>query len=147
MVIKPYGFDALAVCIRSPSQQGCGICYSAGMDEPIDTEHFRRLLEQRREALMGLEQTGREAAGTVELDQSKVGRLSRMDAMQAQAMSQEGERRRQLELRRIESALARIDSGDYGYCLECDEPIATKRLEFNPATPLCIDCAGKAEGA
>lgn len=117
------------------------------MGGAFDTEHFRRLLEQRREELLRLEQTGREAAGTVELDQSKVGRLSRMDALQVQAMSQESERRRQLELGRIEAALRRLDSGDYGYCLECDEPIATRRLSFNPATPHCIDCASKAEDA
>lgn len=117
------------------------------MDGTIDIEHFRHLLEQRREELLGLAQTGREAAGTVELDQSKVGRLSRMDALQAQAMSQESERRRQLELKRIEAALARLDNGDFGYCLDCDELIAIRRLEFNPATPLCIDCAGKIERA
>ena len=117
------------------------------MDGSFDSEHFRRLLEQRREALLGLEQTGRESAATVELDQSKVGRLSRMDALQVQAMSQEGERRRQLELRQIQAALLRLESGDYGYCLECGELIAARRLELNPATPLCIDCAGKAEGS
>jgi DnaK suppressor protein len=64
-----------------------------------------------------------------------------MDALQAQAMSQETERRRQVELRQIASALRRIDSGDYGYCTECDEPIAEARLRYNPATPLCIHCA------
>ncbi|MCW8829496.1 MAG: TraR/DksA C4-type zinc finger protein [Gammaproteobacteria bacterium] len=115
------------------------------MEQKMDEAHFRRLLLLRRDELLGLEQTGRDAAGTVELDQSKVGRLSRMDALQAQAMSQEGERRRQLELRRIDAALARLDSGDYGYCLECDEPIARRRLELNPAATLCIDCASKAE--
>ncbi|MGM0595123.1 MAG: TraR/DksA family transcriptional regulator [Pseudomonadota bacterium] len=111
------------------------------MSTEFDTEHYRHLLAQRRDELLALEQTGREAAGTVELDQSKVGRLSRMDALQAQAMSQESERRRQLELKRIEAALGRIESGDYGYCLECDEPIAPARLELNPAVPLCIVCA------
>jgi DnaK suppressor protein len=90
-------------------------------------------------------QTGREAAGVVELDQSKVGRLSRMDALQAQAISQERERRREQELQRIVAALQRIDSGDYGYCLECDEPIAQPRLELDPAVTLCIQCAGRKE--
>lgn len=89
--------------------------------------------------------TGREAADTVELDQSKVGRLSRMDALQAQAISQERERRREQELRRIDAALQRIDNDDYGYCLECDEPIAKQRLEFDPAVTLCIQCASRRE--
>jgi len=116
-----------------------------GVSSEIESEHYRCLLEQRREALLALAQTGREASGTVELDQSKVGRLSRMDALQAQAMSQEGERRRQLELKRIEVALARIKSGDYGYCQACDEPIAAARLELNPAVALCIRCAEQQE--
>ncbi len=90
---------------------------------------------------MQISQTGDVAAATVELDQTRVGRLSRMDAMQAQAMSQEARRRRQLELARIEQALQRIDSGAFGFCLQCEEPIAAGRLELDPSIPLCIHCA------
>jgi DnaK suppressor protein len=111
----------------------------------MDTEHFRQLLLQRRDELLSLALTGREAADTVELDQGKVGRLSRMDAMQAQAMSQELERRREQALLRIAAALQRVDSGDYGDCLECDEPIAVQRLELDPAATLCIHCASRKE--
>ncbi|MEN8169112.1 MAG: TraR/DksA family transcriptional regulator [Pseudomonadota bacterium] len=111
------------------------------MSKKIDLAHFRQLLQQRRDDLQALAETSQQASATVELDQSKVGRLSRMDALQAQAMSQETERRHQLELVQIGAALRRIESGDYGYCLECDEPIAEERLAFNPATPLCIHCA------
>ena len=111
----------------------------------INLQHFRQLLTQRRDALLALTETSQQASATVELDQSKVGRLSRMDALQAQAMSQETERRHQLELVQIGAALRRIESGDYGYCLECDEPIAEARLAFSPATPLCISCAEKKE--
>ena len=77
----------------------------------------------------------------VELDQQAVGRLSRMDALQVQAMALETSRRRAVELRRIAAALARIDEGDYGACLECGEEIAVRRLELTPAAPLCIACA------
>ncbi|MHA1554164.1 MAG: TraR/DksA family transcriptional regulator [Alphaproteobacteria bacterium] len=77
----------------------------------------------------------------VELDQQAVGRLSRMDALQVQAMALETSRRRGLELQRIAAALARIDEGEYGYCLECGDEIAARRLEFTPAAPLCIGCA------
>jgi len=41
----------------------------------------------------------------------------------------------------VAAALKRIESGDYGYCLNCDEEIAVKRLEIDPAAPLCLDCA------
>ncbi len=77
----------------------------------------------------------------VELDQTSVGRLSRMDALQSQAMALETERRRETEIQRIDAALKRIEDDDYGYCLTCGEEIAVKRLDFDPATPVCIDCA------
>lgn len=77
----------------------------------------------------------------VELDQSRVGRLSRMDALQGQALAQETVRRRKNELSRIETALQRVTSGEYGYCVNCDEEIPDKRLAVDPSTPLCIDCA------
>jgi len=108
-------------------------------------ERFRRQLLQQRQALLVLQETADEAAATVELDQTSVGRLSRMDALQGQAMSRERDRRRQIELQKIAAALRRIESGDYGYCLRCEEDIALKRLELDPATPLCIDCASKSD--
>ena len=115
------------------------------MADEIDPETFKTRLITLRGELEAVAQTGSEAAQTVELDQQRVGRVSRMDALQQQAMGQESERRRKLELRRIAAALDRIDEGDYGYCLSCDELIATARLEFDPAATLCIDCAKKAE--
>jgi len=77
----------------------------------------------------------------VELDQQAVGRLSRMDALQVQAMAMETSRRRATELRRITAALVRIDEGEFGYCLKCGDEIAARRIELDPATPLCIGCA------
>ena len=81
----------------------------------------------------------------VELDQSKVGRLSRMDAMQAQAMAQATVKRRALQLRRIQAALARIDADEYGRCQSCDEEIPAKRLEVDPTALYCIQCASEQE--
>ncbi len=100
-----------------------------------------------RDELLNLAATGDEQAAVVELDQSKVGRLSRMDAMQAQAMAQEAVKRREARLRDIAAALARIESGDFGFCLSCDEPIDPRRLEVDPAATHCIDCANKSENA
>lgn len=77
------------------------------------------------------------------LDQSSVGRLSRMDSMQMQQMALAAERRRETDIQRIESAIRRIDKGDYGYCVVCDEPIAQKRLDADPAVPTCLSCAVK----
>ena len=107
----------------------------------MNTEYFRGKLLRLRDELQEIEQTGKEAAQTVELDQSRVGRLSRMDALQAQAMSIESGRRRNIKLKRIDAALKRIDKDEFGLCIKCEEEINPRRLEVDPAAPLCIDCA------
>lgn len=108
-------------------------------------KHFEKLLYERRMTLLQTADAGDAAAVAVELDQSRVGRLSRMDAMQAQAMSQESVRRRDLELKRISAALQRLKDGEYGDCLYCGEVIAQGRLQADPAAILCIRCATKVE--
>ena len=110
------------------------------MDKQSDEAARARLLERRVE-LERVADSARAATDTVELNQTRVGRLSRMDALQGQAMAQEAERRRQLERQRIDAALGRLDVGDYGYCVRCDEPIAAARLLIDPAATLCINCA------
>jgi len=104
----------------------------------------QRLLDLRAE-LQAEAAAAEGSADIVELDQSKVGRLSRMDAMQAQAMAQASGQRREATLRRIAAALKRVDDGEYGACQECGEPINQKRLEFDPTVLLCVACASRAE--
>jgi len=111
----------------------------------FDGEKIRARLLELREQLESVAATGADSAAVVELDQSKVGRLSRMDAMQAQAMAQASAQRRDQTMRAITAALQRLEGGDYGVCAACDEPINLKRLEFDPTVRLCIDCASKAE--
>lgn len=113
----------------------------------FDPDKIRARLLAAREEILSVSRTGAEAAGTVELDQTRVGRLSRMDAMQAQAVSAEAMRRREIELLRIASALERIEKGEYGYCVRCDEEIAQGRLEIDPAAPTCVRCASRSETA
>ena len=110
-----------------------------------EVETFRQQLLRLQEDLSALKATSEDAARVVELDQTSVGRLSRMDALQGQAMSKEQVRRRELQLQKISAALRRIESGDYGDCLACDEPIAIKRLMLDPAATLCIRCASERE--
>lgn len=113
------------------------------MDEPVqfDVSVFRDRMIARRSELLDLAKSSADSRKPVELDQTRVGRLSRMDALQNQAMSLEAERRRQLELQRIEASLKRIEEGDYGYCVTCGEQIPLRRLELDPTLPNCVDCA------
>jgi DnaK suppressor protein len=110
-------------------------------DATPDPEFFRQRLLELRAELSALTAIGDEAAQTVELDQTKVGRLSRMDALQAQAMSKATNQRRAETLRGIEAALKRIDRGGYGECHLCGEYNTPTRLEFDPTAKLCIECA------
>jgi DnaK suppressor protein len=104
---------------------------------------FKTLLEQRRAELEELRDVSADGREPVTLDQQSVGRVSRVDAMQQQAMAQAQERQRGHELVRIEQALARIEEGEFGWCRECGEEIPAKRLTIDPAAPLCVQCAGR----
>ncbi len=102
---------------------------------------LRERLEARATELAEAERSSAAERAPVELDQQSVGRLSRMDAMQVQAMASAQSRRRAIELRRIAAALKRFDEGEYGYCAECGEEIAERRIDLDPAAPLCVECA------
>lgn len=104
-------------------------------------EALRERLLAQREALESVAESSRDAGGVVELDQTRQGRLSRMDALQQQAVAQASEGRRLVQLRRIQGALARMERDEYGDCARCGESIAVKRLAADPTATLCIRCA------
>jgi DnaK suppressor protein len=106
--------------------------------DQLDT--FRQSLNSLQDEIEQVSNANKEAAGTVALDQSTVGRLSRMDALQAQQMAQETARRRKIQSQRIEGALRRMDAGEYGHCLKCGDEIDAARLGFDPAVTRCIGC-------
>ncbi|MGC9271937.1 TraR/DksA family transcriptional regulator [Acidiphilium sp.] len=102
---------------------------------------IRQRLADMRAALNTASADAADSRAPVELDQTSVGRLSRIDAMQAQSMALATERRRAIELARIDQALARVAAGTYGICVKCDEPIEPRRLTLDPAIAVCLACA------
>ena len=115
------------------------------MESDLLNADMRARLLKLREDLESVATIADQSSQVVELDQTRMGRLSRMDAMQAQAMSQESGRRREMMLLKIAAAIERIDNGNFGHCQNCEEPINRKRLEFDATALLCIQCAQKAE--
>ena len=107
----------------------------------VDLKKARKRLDIKRQELEELSAISSEARQTVELDQQSVGRLSRMDAMQQQAMAEAQERTRKLDLQRIELAERRLKDDEYGYCSECGEEIADGRLAIDPMAERCINYA------
>lgn len=104
----------------------------------------KQLVKQLQDTMRELEQgddLGRDSQSTVTLDQQSVGRLSRMDAMQQQAMARATQQRRQNHKTRIIAALERIAQGEFGFCQTCGDEISVKRLELDPTVANCISCA------
>ena len=109
---------------------------------PEVLNEFRAQLEERLEELQALSDAASDKRKPVELDQQSVGRLSRQDALQQQAMANAQEARRAVEKRKITAALARIEAGEFGWCEECGAAINVKRLKIDPTTRLCVACLG-----
>ncbi len=106
-----------------------------------DLARFRTRIQTRLAALETENRLGQDAQSVVQLDQQTVGRLSRMDALQNQAMARAQQLRRDTLRRRLNAALARIETDEFGCCGDCGEDIALKRLELDPAATKCITCA------
>ncbi|MCW8857197.1 MAG: TraR/DksA family transcriptional regulator [Kangiella sp.] len=104
------------------------------------TAHYQEellLIEKELVEALGLAE---EVGEKVELDQARFGRVSRGTALMDQAMSEASVERDKKRLIAVRKALKRIEEEQYGFCLECDEPISEKRLEVAPETELCLDC-------
>lgn len=114
------------------------------MAEPLtadQVETLRLTLVARLAELQDMDALSEEDRKPVELDQQSVGRLSRVDAMQRQAMAFASQARRQHEARMIAAALGRIAEGEFGYCGGCGDPIPLPRLSLDATLSTCIDCA------
>ena len=107
----------------------------------MNEDVIRQKLTALYDETLALSEAAKENRKPVALDQQSVGRLSRMDSLQVQAMDKAQDAARQKKRLKIKAALKRLDAGDYGYCVSCDEPIGEKRLDLDPSVPLCISCA------
>ena len=111
------------------------------MDEAVARERLLGRLAQLEEE----ERISDADRAPVRLDQDSVGRLSRMDAMQVQAMALATQRRRQAEKARIAAALQRLDEREFGYCTACGDDIAGGRLQHDPSLPCASPAPAMAE--
>lgn len=113
--------------------------------EPSRLRHFHSRLQDERTALDAITSSRAASTGTVELDQSASGRVTRMDAMQQQAMAQAEQTRAATRRLQIDAAIGRINEGTYGVCPGCEQYIDERRLEAEPTAILCIACAAARE--
>ena len=108
-----------------------------------DISDFKQKLLTLKQELQEQEAMSKSQKETVELDQTRMGRLSRMDAMQLQQMALEDSRRREQQLIKIEGALRRMEADEYGECYICGEDIDPRRLNIDPTHTRCIECVDK----
>lgn len=111
----------------------------------LDTERFKQLLLNELADLSAQNEHAEEASRPVALDQQSVGRLSRMDALQGQAMALATRQREKQRQVLIMAALRRLEEGEYGECQDCGADINPKRLEVDACTRYCLDCASQRE--
>lgn len=111
----------------------------------VQVAELRTELQSELARLDRTMESSREAAKPVALDQTSVGRVSRIDALQNQAMSVDLHARNEARRAQIVDALERIESGTYGVCARCDQPIPYGRLLVFPEARLCAAC-GSREG-
>ena len=104
-------------------------------------DNWEQKLIELKNQLEELDGEAADSRSTVELDQSRVGRLSRMDALQGQAMNNAIAARRRQKLVAIEAALDRLNEEEFGYCVLCGDEIALKRLELDPTVAVCSSCS------
>ena len=72
-----------------------------------------------------------------------IGRLTRMDAIQAKSVAEAVLNEARLRQSKLETALGRIDDDDYGACIDCGENIPVARLELVPEALKCVPCADR----
>jgi DnaK suppressor protein len=111
---------------------------SSGQLEELKAELERQLRKHQRSM-----RTTSRAMKPVQLDQSSVGRLSRIDSLQRQGLTAGLQAREQAKLGQILEALKRLDAGTYGTCVICGEAVAFERLMVFPEAPNCAACAGR----
>jgi RNA polymerase-binding transcription factor len=97
-----------------------------------------------RSELEQLLEASQQSSKAVDLDQP-IGRLSRMDALQQQAMAKANRAGTERRVKLIESALLAIKQQRYGECRRCEEPIGYPRLKARPESPFCLECQGQIE--
>jgi DnaK suppressor protein len=112
---------------------------------PQQTAQFHELIVAQLAGIEHALSAANANAGTVMLDQSSVGRLSRMDAMQQQAMATSQLTALQRRRSQLQAALKRLENGSFGICCQCGEAIALPRLQADPGTPFCAGCQAERE--
>ncbi|PLX70793.1 MAG: hypothetical protein C0602_04625 [Denitrovibrio sp.] len=104
-----------------------------------ELEYYEELIKKQIDELQVTIASMMQSVKPIEPDTS-IGRLSRMEAIQAKSISESNLRSKRMRLQRLEAALLRIQRGTFGLCSVCEEDIPEKRLKIAPESTVCMDC-------
>jgi DnaK suppressor protein len=109
-----------------------------------ELKKFKEILMQRRQAITQTTETINEQA--VVFDPNDLpDEVDLASSETDQAVNLKLRDRERVLLKKIDKALRKIETGEYGECESCGEPIGVKRLEARPVTDLCIRCKEEQE--
>lgn len=111
----------------------------------VQSQQLVGLLNEQKEQLQQQLESSEADVKPVTLDQQSVGRVSRIDAIQQQQMAIASQEQARNLLIATNNSLTRFDNGEYGYCLECGDPIGFARLQVQPQAEFCVACQQKME--
>jgi DnaK suppressor protein len=105
---------------------------------PKQLEHFRKILNQlKTELSQDIDRTVHTMQDEATVFADPNDRASQESDMALELRNRDRERKL---IKKIDETIAKIDSGEYGYCESCGIEIGLKRLEARPTATLCIDC-------
>ena len=101
-------------------------------------EHFRRILQAwKRELMEEVDRTVHHMKDEAANFPDPNDRATQESEFSLELRTRDRERKL---IKKIDEALATVESGDYGYCESCGVEIGIRRLEARPTATLCIDC-------
>ena len=109
---------------------------------PEDKQKLRVLIEQElgkiNEDIATLEAGNKPVS-----PDNAIGRLTRMEAINAKSINEANQRKAMHRRRRLEEALERIDDEEFGICEGCERPIPIKRIMIVPESTYCVSCLSR----
>ncbi|MCP4494383.1 MAG: TraR/DksA family transcriptional regulator [Gammaproteobacteria bacterium] len=111
----------------------------------VELQLLNELLKAQKQTLEHQLQQVEANTQPVALDQQSVGRVSRIDAIQQQQMAIANRQQLMQQSHAVNTSLSRIGDDEYGFCLECAEPIGFARLQVQPYAPYCLACQSNKE--
>ena len=106
----------------------------------MNIDKIKQSIENEIKDLKILSKNSKVSRNPVELDQQSIGRLTRIDAIQQQQLQIASEKNRLNRINLLNATLKRIETGNFGYCIICEEDIPFKRLLIDPVVIKCTTC-------